>query len=104
MRSFFRHFLRRRPSRRVNEPAQKQTATQRTMSSGMTMAAVYALTLTSPTALGAVPEEAAEKAHHLKDGKGFTNPWESWREFNAPQLIRKMIWWVAVHFWNWSME
>jgi N-acyl-phosphatidylethanolamine-hydrolysing phospholipase D len=95
MRSFFRHFLRRRPSRRINEPAQKQTATQRTMSGGMTMAAAYALTLTSPTALGAVPEEAAEKAHHLNDGKGFTNPWESWREFNAPQMIRKMIWWAA---------
>jgi hypothetical protein len=70
----------------------------------MTAAAVYALTLTSPTALGAVPEEAPEKAHHLKDGKGFTNPWESWREFQVPQILRKMIWWVAFPFWNWSME
>jgi hypothetical protein len=49
------------------------------MSGGMTAAALYACTMTNPAALGAVPEESEAKAHHLKDGKGFTNPWESWR-------------------------
>ncbi|TAQ89013.1 hypothetical protein B7494_g2674 [Chlorociboria aeruginascens] len=65
---------------------------RRMMSGGMTAAALYACTLSVPTALGAVPEDAEEKAHHLKNGKGFTNPWESWKDMSVPQIIRTMIW------------
>ena len=93
MRSFFNSLLRRRPFRRVKEPQQQRTnSTTRTMSSGMTAAALYACTMTTPTALGAVPEDSEAKAHHLKDGKGFTNPWESWKEMSGPQIARAMIW------------
>ena len=45
------------------------------MSSSATAASLYAATISSATITGAVPEEAKEKRHHLKDGKGFTNPW-----------------------------
>jgi len=62
------------------------------MAGGMTMAAIYAASISSPTALGAVPEDVEAKAHHLKNGKGFTNPWESWKEFNPATIIRGMIW------------
>ncbi|KAE8453760.1 hypothetical protein EG329_009271 [Mollisiaceae sp. DMI_Dod_QoI] len=58
----------------------------------MTAAVLYAVSMTSPTALGAVPEDVETKAHHLKHGKGFTNPWESWRDFSAPEMMRKIIW------------
>lgn len=62
------------------------------MAGGMTAAALYACTMTSPTALGAVPEDTEAKAHHLKNGKGFTNPWESWVEMSAAQLGTAMVW------------
>ena len=62
------------------------------MSTAGTAAALYAATVSMSTMTGAVPEEAREKAHHLKDGKGFTNPWESWREISAPGIMKAMIW------------
>jgi N-acyl-phosphatidylethanolamine-hydrolysing phospholipase D len=93
MRSFFQSLLRCRPFQRVKEPQQQRTnSTTRTMSGGMTAAALYACTMTSPASLGAVPEDTEAKAHHLKDGKGFTNPWDSWREMSAPQFARAMLW------------
>jgi len=61
------------------------------MSGGIAQAAIYACAISSPTALGAVPEDSEEKNHHLKGGHGFTNPWESWREFSAPKLMGQMI-------------
>ena len=62
------------------------------MSTAGTAAALYAATISTSSMTGAVPEEAKEKAHHLKDGKGFTNPWESWKEFNASGIIKALIW------------
>jgi N-acyl-phosphatidylethanolamine-hydrolysing phospholipase D len=50
--------------------------------------------MTNPAALGAVPEDSTAKAHHLKDGKGFTNPWESWKEMTGPQVWRALIWYM----------
>lgn len=58
----------------------------------MTSAVLYACTISSPTALGAVPEDAEGKAHHLKDGKGFTNPWESWKDMVGPKIPITMAW------------
>ncbi|KAL8716317.1 MAG: hypothetical protein Q9220_000222 [cf. Caloplaca sp. 1 TL-2023] len=60
------------------------------MSSSGTAAALYAATVSSASITGAVPEEAKEKKHHLKAGKGFTNPWESWRDFNGPAIAWAM--------------
>jgi N-acyl-phosphatidylethanolamine-hydrolysing phospholipase D len=94
MRSFFRTLFRRRP-RSNNDPQSRQSDSSkqtRTMAGGMTAAALYACTLTSPTALGAVPEDSEAKAHHLKNGQGFTNPWESWKEMNGPRILGAMLW------------
>jgi N-acyl-phosphatidylethanolamine-hydrolysing phospholipase D len=56
------------------------------------MAAIYACSMTSPAALGAVPEDTDSKKHHLKNGNGFTNPWESWKDFSGPKLGAQMMW------------
>ena len=61
------------------------------MSGGMTGAALYAASMTSPTAIGAVPEDSKAKAHHLKDGKGFKSPWDSWIEKSALGVVMAMI-------------
>lgn len=91
MRSFFRTLLRRRPARPVKD-TQNPATQNRKMAGSMTAAALYAVTMTPPSALGAVPEDAEAKAHHLKNGKGFTNPWESWKEFSAPGILKAMVW------------
>ncbi|MCJ1396915.1 hypothetical protein MMC11_000106 [Xylographa trunciseda] len=62
------------------------------MSTAGTAAALYAATISPSSMTGAVPEEAKEKAHHLKDDKGFTNPWDSWREFSGPGIMKALIW------------
>jgi len=97
MRSFFRTLLRRRSARPTKDSNQKSSPTQtRVMSGSMTAAALYACTMTSPTALGAVPEDAEAKAHHVKGGKGFTNPWDSWRDFTPAGIMKAMIWYVPI--------
>ncbi len=45
------------------------------MSSSGIAASLYAATISPASVTGAEPEEAKDKRHHLKDGKGFTNPW-----------------------------
>jgi N-acyl-phosphatidylethanolamine-hydrolysing phospholipase D len=58
---------------------------------GMAAAAIYSFAMSSPAALGAVPEDSAAKNHHLMNGKGFTNPWESCREFHPLSIMGVMI-------------
>jgi N-acyl-phosphatidylethanolamine-hydrolysing phospholipase D len=48
------------------------------MSSASTSAALYAAVTSPAQAIGAQPDEAKDKRHHLKDGKGFINPWDSY--------------------------
>ncbi|KAI9738978.1 MAG: hypothetical protein M1818_005292 [Claussenomyces sp. TS43310] len=60
------------------------------MSTGAVSAILYACTFSPPSSLGSVPEDSKAKAHHLKDGKGFINPWESWREWSGPALFKQM--------------
>lgn len=60
--------------------------------SGGTLAAtLYACTLSAPATLGAAPEDAERKAHHNKSGKGFVNPWDSWKNRSARQVLWAMI-------------
>jgi hypothetical protein len=66
------------------------STTKSTMSGGTIAAALYAATFSAPAALGAVPEDTEKKAHHLKNGKGFTNPWDSWKEFTARNILWSM--------------
>jgi len=57
----------------------------------------YAVTVSAPAALGAVPDTAIKKSHWLrnKDGngelKGFANPWESYRDFTHGEVMKAMI-------------
>lgn len=60
-------------------------------------AARYAVTTSTPAALGAVPDTASEKSHWVrdKDGKGelkgFVNPWESYRDFTHAEVMKVMF-------------
>jgi len=57
----------------------------------MAAAALYAVTLSSPAALGSAPEDSASKKHHAKNGKGFINPWESWKDFSPVTVLGAVI-------------
>ncbi|OCK86324.1 Metallo-hydrolase/oxidoreductase [Lepidopterella palustris CBS 459.81] len=57
-----------------------------------TSAALY-VAVTSPSQLlGAQPDEAKELKHHLKNGKGFRNPWDSYQDTIKPKTILAFIW------------
>lgn len=58
---------------------------------GLGSAGLYAV-VTNPAQVGAKPEEADELKHHLKNGKGFVNPWDSFRDFNPFKLMFSMAW------------
>ena len=60
------------------------------MAGASTSAALIAV-VSATTAGGAVPEDAAERRHHAKDGKGFINPWDSYREWSAPGIIKALL-------------
>lgn len=61
------------------------------MASATTSALLYA-TVSSPGAKSAQPSDAQEKRHHNKHGKGFVNPWDSYTDRSARQLIGAMAW------------
>ena len=62
------------------------------MSSSGAAASLYAATISPASIIGAEPEEAKDKRHHLKDGKGFNNPWDSWKNMSGPAIGRAMVW------------
>ncbi|RDW65073.1 metallo-hydrolase [Coleophoma cylindrospora] len=62
------------------------------MSTAVTAPGGYACSMTRPRALGAVPEDTAAKTHHRKDGKGFANPWASWKGMSGPQIGKAVLW------------
>lgn len=93
MRSFIRTLFRwRRPHKASNHQNQNVVTPIRAMFTGAVSAILYACTFSTPTSLGAVPEESEAKAHHLKCGNGFRNPWDSYREWGTGQIIRTMAW------------
>ena len=49
--------------------------------------------VSNPAQIAAKPEEADEKRHHLKGGKGFTNPWDSYVETSLWELLIKGMFW-----------
>ena len=67
------------------------------MSGAATAAALYAATISPAAIMGATPEDANEKSHHLKDGKGFLNPWDSWKEMAGLAIARAMIGYMSPH-------
>lgn len=92
MRPFIRIIL--QSLKKAGSSKKRTFATSPTMSGAGTAAALYAATISASSITGAVPEEAKDKKHHLKDGKGFTNPWESWRNMSALQIMKSMAWHV----------
>lgn len=87
-------------SRTSPQPLTKaEISRYRTMSSGSsagdTVPASYAVTISAPATLGAVPDTVSAKGHWLMDSKGeakgFVNPWESSYEYSFSELFRAMI-------------
>lgn len=100
MRNILRPFF---SSQRSRTPPQHFTKAEipryRTMSSGSggVAAALYAVTVSAPAALGAVPDTVSEKSHWLRDEagkgevKGFVNPWESSHDISFPEIFKAMV-------------
>lgn len=63
---------------------------QRTIMAGsMATGTAYALSVSSPAAIGPVPDDAKDKKHHVKGG--FTNPWDSFNDMSGPQIMLAML-------------
>ena len=90
MRSFLRRLFCFSTRERSFKPRQGSKSSSTRMSSSVTAAALYAATISPSSITGAVPEESKERRHHLKDGKGFTNPWDSWKEMSGPSILKAM--------------
>jgi len=55
-------------------------------------AALYTVAVSVPSGTAAVPDDTRELKHHLKDGKGFRNPWDSWHEPQIFKLFKSLAW------------
>lgn len=55
----------------------------------MTSAMLNAV-VTSPSTYSAQPSDAKDKAHHNKNGKGFVNPWPSYKDWQPWSIILAM--------------
>ena len=73
--------------RRSPRPASKQAFHTSSKMAGPSTSAVLYATVSNASVMGGVPESAKEKKHHLKDGKGFVNPWDSYRHQELLQLL-----------------
>lgn len=62
------------------------------MSSSSASAILYSAVISPSQGIYAVPEDADGRAHHLKQGKGFTNPWNSYRERSGWQIMKALLW------------
>lgn len=54
-------------------------------------AGFYAV-VSSPAQMVSQPEGTEDKAHHLQDGKGFTNPWDSYVQASTFQVLKTLFW------------
>ena len=63
------------------------------MSGPSTSAMLYAATVSAASNAGATPENAKELRHHLKDGKGFVNPWDSFQMGSIWRFLPRLMWW-----------
>lgn len=93
MRPLFRGLL--RSLKKIATHSKRSFSNNPKMSSSGTVAALYAATISTSSVVGAVPEEAKDKKHHLKNGKGFINPWDSWRELSGPTIFKAIVWCVS---------
>ncbi|KAF2795258.1 Metallo-hydrolase/oxidoreductase [Melanomma pulvis-pyrius CBS 109.77] len=84
-----------RPHSKWAAPKSGPSATAKMSSAGVGVgaaasAALYAV-VSNPAQIGAKPEDAELLAHHLKHGKGYRNPWESFKEFSGPKIMWSMM-------------
>lgn len=96
MRSFVRSLL--HALKKAKHSSKQSPKKPLRMSNSGMSAAFYMATISTSSITNAVPEEAKEKRHHLKDGKGFTNPWDSWRNFSGPGILKAMVWYIKSPF------
>ena len=89
VRRFLWSYLRR--ARIIRHLSNPNMTNKSKVSGGTLAAALYAGTLSAPATLGAAPEDAERKAHHNKSGKGFVNPWDSWKSRTGRQIVWAMI-------------
>jgi hypothetical protein len=61
------------------------------MASASTAVALYASVISASQLFGTQPEDAAELKHHAKGGKGFLNPWESFKVDRTPFEFMKLM-------------
>ncbi len=59
-----------------------------------TGAAMYAVAVSNPEKTHPVPDDAItrEKKHHVKGGKEFVNPWDSFVQIDFYNLVIKGVW------------
>ncbi len=57
-------------------------------------AAMYAVAVSDPEKAPAMPDDTItrEKKHHVKGGKGFVNPWDSFVQIDFYNLVIKGVW------------
>jgi len=69
------------------------TVKMSSLGGGLGSAALFAV-VSNPAQVGSRPEDTDEKSHHLKNGKGFVNLWDSFRDFSAPAMGMRLLWYV----------
>ncbi|KKY21227.1 putative zn-dependent hydrolase oxidoreductase family [Diplodia seriata] len=62
------------------------------MATSSTSAVLYAIAVSASQWTGAVPDDAKDLAHHVRGGKGFVNPWDSYQELSVPRLLGGLLW------------
>jgi hypothetical protein len=90
----FRRFFTAAPRpqpRRFRQIPQFHTTAQMSSIGGATIGAGLYAAVSNPAQIGAKPEDAELKAHHLKNGKGFVNPWDSYKDLRPWEIMWGMI-------------
>jgi hypothetical protein len=59
--------------------------------SASTAVVLYASVISLSQITGAVPEDAKDKSHHVKGGKGFRNPWDSYLDRTFFQFLVALL-------------
>ncbi|KAK5125762.1 hypothetical protein LTR85_012038 [Meristemomyces frigidus] len=64
------------------------------------MTSLLSAVVSAPSTASAQPADVSAKAHHNKNGKGFINPWPSYKDWSGPSIMLKIIWRRLTGNWN----
>jgi hypothetical protein len=96
MRSFLRFFTRRAHFQAPKEKSYGRKTASLAASTIALPVAMFSSTVTKPSRLGAVPEDADAKSHHVMNKKGervkFHNPHTSFQSVNMVAAIAELQW------------